>query len=58
MQESADHREDRGMVLAAAIIGTTMAVLFVIMATFVLAWRGVKWVALRPFGLYQPAPPM
>ena len=34
-----------------------MLPVFVILATFVLAWRGVKWVTLRPFGLYQPAPP-
>jgi hypothetical protein len=58
MPEMRDRGEDRGMILAAAVIGTTMAVLFVILATFVLAWRGIKWVTLRPFGLYRPAPPM
>ncbi len=46
------------MVIAGAVTGTTLAVVFVILATFVLAWRGIKWMTLRPLGLYQPAPPM
>jgi len=58
MYETADHSEDRFMVIAGAVTGTTLAVVFVILATFVLAWRGIKWMTLRPFGLYQPAPPM
>ena len=58
MHETADHSEDRFMVIAGVVIGTTLAIVFVILATFVLAWRGVKWMTLRPFGLYQPAPPM
>ena len=58
MRETEDHSEDRFMVIAAAVIGTTMAVIFLVLATFVLAWRGVKWVTLQPFGRYQPAPPM
>jgi hypothetical protein len=58
MHKSADRSEDRVVVVAAAVIGTTMAVVFVILATFVLTWRGVKWVTLGPFGLYRPAPPM
>ena len=58
MRETEDHSEDRFMVIAAAVIGTTMAVIFLVLATFVLAWRGVKWVTLQPFDRYQPAPPM
>lgn len=58
MRETKDHSEDRFMVIAAAVLGTTMAVTFVVLAAFVLTWRGVKWVTLQPFGRYQPAPPM
>ncbi len=58
MHESEDQIEDRLVVTAAAVIGTTMAVVFVILATFVLAWRGIKWMTLRPFRLYQATPPM
>jgi uncharacterized DUF497 family protein len=58
MHETADHGEDRFMVIAGAITGTTLAVVFLILATFALAWHGVKWMMLRPLGLYQPAPPI
>ncbi len=58
MRESQDYSEDRLVVIAAAVIGTTMAVIFLVLATFVLAWRGAKWLTLQPFGRYQPIPPM
>ena len=58
MHQSEDQSVKRLMVIAAAAIGITMAVVFVILATFVLAWRGIKWMTLRPFRLYQATPPM
>jgi hypothetical protein len=58
MHETADQSEDRFMVIAGTVTGTALAVVFMILATFVLAWRGVKWMTLQPLGLYRPAPPM